>query len=97
MVGWLIVDGCEIYNVVFQGKDNNQYLRKNEEGKKDVWGCYFLDYKNRPDEEKFHDRIQIIYGHSLEDDWDSKKFSKLKYYQKKSFAKEHPNIYFSTL
>ena len=97
VVGWLIVDGCEIDNRVFQGKDNDVYLRKDENGKKDIWGCYFLDYKNRQDEEKFNDRVQIIYGHSYKDVVEDDKFSKLKRYQKKSFALEHPTIYFSTL
>ena len=97
VIGWITVDGCGIDNRVFQAKDNDYYLRRNEKGEHDVWGCYFLDYKNSPDENAFNDRVQIVYGHSLKDDPDSEKFSKLKYYLDKKFAKEHPYIYFSTL
>lgn len=97
VVGWITVEGCDIDNRVFQGKDNDYYLRRNEKGEHDVWGCYFLDYKNSPDENAFNDRVQIVYGHSLKDDRDSQKFSRLKYYLDRDFALAHPYIYFSTL
>lgn len=97
VVGWLTVDGCEIDNRIFQYDDNDYYLRKNEQGEYDVWGCYFLDYINIHDDNDLFDRVSIIYGHSLGDTTESEKFSRLKYYRDKSFAKKHRIIRFDML
>lgn len=93
-VAWLTVDGCEIDNVVFQGEDNDEYLRVNEEGSYDVWGCYFMDWINTIDSRDVHDKVTIIYGHSLDDEPESEKFSKLKRYKDAQFARRHPTITF---
>ncbi|MBR5502261.1 MAG: class B sortase [Oscillospiraceae bacterium] len=97
VVGWLTVDGCEIDNRIFQYSDNDYYLRKDEQGNYDVWGCYFLDYINVHDGYSMADRVNIIYGHSLDDYAESEKFSKLKRYREASFAKAHPYIRFDLL
>lgn len=92
VVGWLTVDGCEIDNPVFQGEDNEEYLRVDEEGNSDVWGCYFMDCENTAGAGGLQDSVTIIYGHSLEDEADSEKFSKLKRYKDAQFARRHPEI-----
>lgn len=97
VVGWLTVDGCEIDDMVFQGKDNDYYLRKNDDGEYDIWGCYFLDYINIIDSYEFYDKTTIIYGHSLGDLPDDEKFSKLKRYKDDEFAAAHPTIKLSQL
>ncbi|MBQ4093431.1 MAG: class B sortase [Oscillospiraceae bacterium] len=97
VVGWLTVDGCEIDNRVFQAADNDYYLRRDEQGEYDVWGCYFLDYINIHDGHSMEDRVNIIYGHSLDDYAESEKFSKLKRYRDAAFAAEHPYIRFDLL
>lgn len=98
VVGWLTVDGCEIDNRIFQAADNNKYLRVDEEGNYDVWGCYFLDYINIiEDDSRFTDKVNIIYGHSFEDNSENEKFSKLKRYRDASFAEQHPIIEFEFL
>lgn len=97
VVGWLTVDGCEVDNVVFQGEDNDEYLRVNDEGESDVWGCYFLDYINVIDGKDLSDKVNIIYGHSLDDLVESEKFSKLKRYKDAQFARRHPTITFELL
>lgn len=98
VVGWLTVDGCEIDNRIFQAADNDKYLRVDEEGNSDVWGCYFLDYINIiEDGSRLTDKISIIYGHSLEDTSESEKFSKLKRYRDTSFAEQHSTIEFELL
>ena len=98
VVGWLTVDGCEIDNRIFQAADNNQYLRVDEEGNYDVWGCYFLDYINIIENgERLTDKVSIIYGHSFEDTSENEKFSKLKRYRDASFAAEHPYIEFELM
>lgn len=97
VVGWLTVDDCDIDNRVFQSYDNDYYLRRDEDGNYDVWGCYFLDYINLHDENELFDRVSIIYGHSLGDTTESEKFSKLKNFRDKSFAKKHRIIRFDML
>ena len=98
VVGWLVVEGCDIDNRVFQGVDNDEYLRVNEAGESDIWGCYFLDWINVHNGcTALQDKVSIIYGHSLDDYPDSEKFSKLKRYKDADFAAQHPTIRFDLL
>ncbi len=97
VVGWLTVDGCEIDDVVFQSVDNDYYLRKNEEGRYSVWGCYFMDYINIHSGATLFDRVSIIYGHSSGNSANGNKFSKIKRYRDADFAAQHPVITFSLL
>ena len=60
-VGRLTVEGTEIDNAVMQAGDNDYYLRRNEYGEDDVWGCYFMDYACSPSSLNL-----VIYGHSLD-------------------------------
>lgn len=83
-VGHLTFEGTDIDNPVMQGEDNEQYLRKNEQGQDDVWGCYFLDYACTPSSQNL-----IIYGHSLDDHTDAARFSQLKRLSDPAFAQEH--------
>lgn len=97
VVGWLSFPGCELDNPVFQGDDNDEYLRVNEEGEYDIWGCYFLDYINKNDGYSLRDKVNIIYGHSLDDVVEEDKFSKLKRLKEEDFALENKTINFSLL
>ncbi len=97
VVGWLTLPACEIDNPVFHADDNDYYLRRNEDGESDVWGCYFLDYINFSDGVRLFDRVSIIYGHSLDDYADSERFSKLKKYKDPEFALSNPIIKLSLL
>lgn len=97
VIGWLKLEGCEIDNRVFQCGNNDYYLRLNEAGEYDVWGCYFLDYINVNDGTKLTDKVNIIYGHALDDDPDSEKFSKLKRYKDETFALANPTVEFDLL
>lgn len=97
VVGWLKVSGCEIDNRVFQAGDNDYYLRRSETGETDVWGCYFLDYINENDGYTLPDKVNIIYGHALDDDPNSEKFSKLKRFKDEEFAQQNGTISFDLL
>lgn len=97
VVGWLTLDGCEIDDRVMQSTDNNFYLRRNEEGRYSVWGCYFMDFINIHSGSTLYDRVTIIYGHSSGNSSNGNKFSKIKRYRDESFAKEHPVITLSLL
>ena len=97
VVGWLTLDGCEINDRVMQSTDNAFYLRRNEEGRYSVWGCYFMDYINIHSGSNLYDRVTIIYGHSSGNSSNGNKFSKIKRYRDENFAKEHPVITLSLL
>lgn len=81
---WLRFEGTDIDNPVMQAGDNEYYLRRNEEGEEDMWGCYFLDYECGPTSQNL-----IIYGHSYGDNIDDQRFSQLKRLNDQTFAEEH--------
>lgn len=49
---------------VVQGEDNEHYLHYTFDGKENIAGSIFLDYRNRAD---FTDRKVILYGHNMQD------------------------------
>ena len=64
IVGWLYVPGTNINYAVYQGSDNEYYLRHNAEGTWTVGGQLFLDYENSSP--GLIDSQSIIYGHHLQ-------------------------------
>lgn len=86
-VSWLRFEGTDIEGPVMQAEDNEYYLRRNENGEEDVWGCYYLDFECTPASQN-----QIIYGHSDGDNIDDLRFSQLKRLNDKAFAEEHSII-----
>lgn len=86
-VAWIDVPGTAISGAVMQAEDNDYYLRRNELGEDDIWGCYFMDYECTPQSQNL-----IIYGHSLEDDDNAERFSQLKRFSAPDFAEEHREI-----
>lgn len=97
VVGWLTLEGCGIDEPVLQSFDNDYYLRRNEAGEEDVWGCYFLDYINRNDGTALPDKVSIIYGHSVGDTAEGERFCALKRYRTADFALQNPTFGFSLL
>lgn len=104
-VGWLIVPGTEINDVVVQKPDDptNLYYKRRDFQQNDHFdGCYYADYRAA-----FGDgsREQLgvnacIYGHSMTDDPEderySVKFAQLHDLRDPEKAKKMPYIYFST-
>lgn len=96
-VAWLEVPETDINNIVMQGDDNDYYLRRNEDGEDDIYGCYYADYECAFGE--YDDFLQntIIYGHSdSTDNPDGKRFAQLHRFADEEFAKKVPYIYVST-
>lgn len=90
---WLKIPGTNIDTSVFQGADNNRYLRNDRENKETKWGENFLDYRcniNQITESMQH---IIIYGHNTESDT---RFSALLNYKKKEYEKKRNIIELST-
>lgn len=97
-VGWLQVAGTDINDSVVQAHDNLYYLRRTQQRKESVYGCYYADY-----ECSFGDRTElsqntVIYGHSdLKDNSKGPKFSQLFHFADEEFARKTPEISFTTL
>lgn len=90
VIGWLYCEGTEINYPVLQGEDDNEYLRKLYDGRRNIAGSLFLDQRCS---RELRDPHFIIYGHRLKD---GKMFGGLHYYAEPGFYEEHPLFYFLT-
>ena len=78
--GWIRLEDTGIDNPVFQGQDNEFYLRLGDDGAYSIWGCYYADFECRLTDEL--SRCTIIYGHSsLNDETEGERFTELKHWQ----------------
>lgn len=92
-VAWLTVPGTDIDNSVVQSHNNSYYLRRDERGKENIYGCYFADYECFLGNRETLSQNTVIYGHSdLKDNPDGPKFSQLFRYADPAFAKENKVI-----
>lgn len=91
VVGWIRFDNPEkISYPIVQGKDNDKYLKKTVEGKKNGAGSIFMDAHNAAD---FSDKNTFIYGHNMKN---GSMFGKLRKYKSAEFYKENPYFYIYT-
>lgn len=90
VVGWLYLPDTVINYPVVQGETNDTYLRHMLNGKYNVAGSIFVDYRNG---EFGSDRNYIIYGHNMQD---GSMFGSLVKYKDASYYDEHPAFYFIT-
>lgn len=65
IVGWIYVPGTVINYPVYQGDDNERYLRNSASGEWSVGGQVFLDFENTAP--GLVDHQSLIYGHHLQD------------------------------
>ena len=90
VIGWLYCPDTVINYPVVQGKNNDQYLRKDLDGKYLVSGTLFADYRNGALDE---DANYIIYGHNMKN---GTMFSPLAKYKQQSYYNQHPIMYYLT-
>ena len=90
VIGWLYCPDTVINYPVVQGKNNDQYLRKDLDGKYLVSGTLFADYRNG---ELNEDANYIIYGHNMKN---GTMFSSLAKYKQQSYYNQHPIMYYLT-
>ena len=91
-IGYLEVEGCDIYEPIMQGDDNDYYLNHNYYGGTNKAGTVFLDYRCIVNEKYISPNI-VFYGHNQED---GTMFGNLKNYkQNVEFYQENPLIKFS--
>ena len=93
--GGIRLEDTGIDNPVFQGQDNEFYLRLGDDGAYSIWGCYYADFECRLTDEL--SRCTIIYGHSsLNDETEGERFTELKKLNIGSFAEDHRYFFFAT-
>ena len=90
VIGWIYCPDTIINYPVVQGKNNDQYLRKDLDGKYLVSGTLFADYRNGILGE---DANYIIYGHNMKN---GTMFSMLAKYKQQSYYDQHPVMYYLT-
>ena len=96
-IAWIEIPETDINNMVMQGDDNDYYLRRNEDKKDDIYGCYFADYECAFGGYDDFSQNTIIYGHSDSiDNPNGKKFAQLHRFTDPEFAKKVPYIYLTT-
>lgn len=93
-VAWLRIPNTDIDNPIMQTSNNEDYLRRNENGKYDIWGCYFADYYSNLTSKDNLLQNTVVYGHSeSSENPDGKRFTQLFHYLDLDFLKANPNIY----
>ena len=90
VVGWIYCPHTPINYPVVQAEDNDQYLRRDLNGKYLVSGTVFVDYRNGAIGE---DSNYIVYGHNMKD---GTMFSSLAKYKEQTYYDQHPVLYFLT-
>ncbi|MGN1382595.1 MAG: class B sortase [Eubacterium sp.] len=83
---WLKQDGTVINYPVAQAEDNQYYLYRLINGKWNVKGTLFIDFRNR---HPFHDFLTVIYGHRMKD---HSMFWHIADYRKASYYSQHPDM-----
>lgn len=93
LAGWLTVEGTGIDYPVLQAvaQSSDFYLNHDFNGKEDINGSLFLDFRNNLQEPNDN---MIIYGHNMKS---GMMFGELKQYLEPSFWREHKKITFNTI
>ncbi len=90
VIGWLHCPDTILNYPVVQGKNNDQYLRRDLDGKYLVSGTLFADYRNGALDD---DANYIIYGHNMKN---GTMFNLLAKYKQQEYYDQHPIMYYLT-
>lgn len=83
---WIYAPGTQIDYPVVHGEDNDFYLRRLFDGKRNSAGTLFIDYRNLP---LFQDPNTLIYGHHMRND---SMFGTLTDYETQAYFEAHPYL-----
>ena len=87
VVGWILIPDTVINYPLMQGTDNEYYLKRTWEGKKNVVGSIFLEHLSNLDLTDFN---TIVYGHNMNN---GSMFASLRKYRKQEYWEKHPYVY----
>ena len=87
VIGWILIPDTVINYPLMQGEDNEYYLKRTWDEKKNAVGSIFLEHLNSPDLTDFN---TIVYGHNMND---GSMFAGLRKYRKQEYWQEHPYVY----
>ena len=90
VVAWLYCPDTVINYPVVQASDNEYYLNRLLDGRRNVAGTLFVDYRNSGD---FTDWNTVIYGHHMKN---KSMFGSLTKYKKQAYFDLHPVMYLLT-
>lgn len=90
IVAWIFSENTPINYPIVQSYDNNYYLRRLLNGKYNITGTIFMDYRNNSE---FMDSNTIIYGHNMKDDT---MFGTLLKYKDQNYYEDHKIMYLFT-
>lgn len=90
VVGWIFNENGIINYPVMHTDNNQYYLNHLIDGRKNVNGSIYIDYRNSGD---FTDYNTIIYGHSMKN---GTMFATLLRYRNHGYYAEYPNFYLYT-
>lgn len=90
VIGWLYCPYTIINYPVVKGKNNEQYLRRDLDGKYLAGGTLFADYRDGTLEE---DAGHIIYGHNMKN---GTMFNIITKYKEQAYYDKHPVMYYLT-
>ena len=93
VIGYIELEGCDIYQPVVQGEDNDYYLTRTYYDEENKGGAIFADYRC-VFEDGYSSPNIVLYGHNQED---GTMFGNLKNYkQNLEFYAENPVVTFNT-
>ncbi len=84
VIGWIYMEDSQINYPIVQGIDNDQYIKKLADGRYNIAGSIFMDYRNQPD---LGDRHTVIYGHRMNN---GSMFGALVNYKDQAYYDSHP-------
>lgn len=90
IVAWLYCKGTPINYPVVQAEDNEYYLARGFDRKKNAGGALFLDCRNNI---KAGDENFIVYGHRMKDD---SMLGTIPQYAEECYYEQHPTMYLLT-
>lgn len=90
IVGWIYSENTPINYPIVQSKDNEYYLHRLINGKYNLAGSIFMDYRNNSN---LTDNNTIIYGHNMKN---NTMFGTLLKYKNQEYYDEHKIIYLFT-
>lgn len=97
-VGWINIPETDINGAIMQGMDNDYYLRRDENGDYDIYGCYFLDYECSIGTADDFAQNTVIYGHSdPTDNPNGKRFAQLYRFLEDDFAERVKDFSLTTI